>query len=53
MKEDDCYDCHNCLLCLEWAKEGAKANCKNWNYFKKHYVNGSKRSLLEDELKEC
>lgn len=43
--DDQCQLCHNSLVCLDWAKEGLKAKCNHWGYFKKHYVNGDKKII--------
>lgn len=50
--KDPCEACHNALQCLVWAKKKWKAECDNWGYFEQNYVNGPKREILDDELKE-
>ena len=48
-KTVECQECHNALLCLEWAKNGCKAICINWDYFKKNYVNGNKKIIGDEQ----
>lgn len=50
--EDICQVCHNSLVCLDWAKEGMKAKCDHWSYFKKNYVNGDKKIIGAEILDE-
>ncbi|HML33832.1 hypothetical protein [Sporomusa sphaeroides] len=47
-EDDTCQDCHNALQCLEWARNGYKAKCDNWDYFKKNYASGFKK-IIGDE----
>ena len=49
IEDDTCQDCHNALQCLEWARNGYKAKCINWGYFKRHYVNGNKKIIGDGE----
>lgn len=47
-KDDMCQPCHNALQCLEWARNGYKAKCPQWDYFKQHYASGNKK-IVGDE----
>jgi hypothetical protein len=51
-QEDKCEPCPNALQCLVWAGEGSQAKCDNWEYFKRDYVNGPKRKILDAEMDE-
>ncbi len=50
--DDQCQLCHNLLVCLDWDKEGLKAKCDHWGYFKKHYINGDKKIIADELLAE-
>lgn len=43
--DDTCQQCHNALQCLVWSREGIKAKCTHWNYFKQHYASGNKKII--------